>query len=156
MRLRQTQSRPQPNIMDTNPFRNQTQDMNSYPNQTQGINSYPNQTQDMNSYLNKMLPPPPYDERSNNYPSEKSNNFRSQPSGHHRSSTRNPPMMQSRINLPGSTPREFKILLLGGTGTGKSTIINTITNYFLGGTPNNLKIVIPTKYHKVTEKGTIL
>ncbi|CAG8553431.1 7482_t:CDS:2 [Acaulospora morrowiae] len=145
MRSKKTQSQSQLNVTDTNPFRNKIQDMNSYSDKSQV----------MNSYLNKSLPPPPYDERSNNYPSEKSNNFHSRSPGHPRSSTRNPPMMQNWINLPDQTPRDFKILLLGGTGTGKSTIINTITNYFLRGTPDNPNIVIPTKYHKVTEEGFI-
>ncbi|CAG8671244.1 10121_t:CDS:2, partial [Racocetra fulgida] len=48
-------------------------------------------------------------------------------------------------------PGVYKILLLGGTGTGKSTIINMVTNYFLGGTLDQPKVVIPTKYYKVTE-----
>ncbi|CAG8613047.1 4175_t:CDS:2, partial [Gigaspora margarita] len=58
---------------------------------------------------------------------------------------------KSRPNLRNQKSGVFKILLLGGTGTGKSTIINTVTNYFLGGTLDNPKIVIPTKYYHVTE-----
>ncbi|CAG8824832.1 8389_t:CDS:2, partial [Dentiscutata erythropus] len=58
---------------------------------------------------------------------------------------------KSNANLRNREPGIFKILLLGGTGTGKSTIINTVTNYFKGGTLDNPKIVIPTKYFDVTE-----
>ncbi|CAG8432702.1 5684_t:CDS:10 [Diversispora eburnea] len=59
---------------------------------------------------------------------------------------------RTKFNPSGKAPREFRILLLGGTGTGKSTIINTVTNYFLSGTLDEPKIVIPSKYYKVTEK----
>ncbi|RIB17851.1 hypothetical protein C2G38_2186207 [Gigaspora rosea] len=58
---------------------------------------------------------------------------------------------KSRPNLRNQKSGVFKILLLGGTGTGKSTIINTVTNYFLGGTLDKPKIVIPTKFYRVTE-----
>ncbi|CAG8659117.1 14006_t:CDS:2, partial [Racocetra persica] len=50
--------------------------------------------------------------------------------------------------------KEAKILLLGMTGAGKSTFINRLTNHFKGGSPQNLKIAIPTKYLKVTENET--
>ena len=47
---------------------------------------------------------------------------------------------------------EHKMLLFGETGCGKSTFINTVTNYFKGGNINNLHVSIPTKYLKQTEK----
>ncbi|EGC37346.1 hypothetical protein DICPUDRAFT_150025 [Dictyostelium purpureum] len=47
----------------------------------------------------------------------------------------------------------FSILVIGETGCGKSTLINTITNYFLGGKiPDDIKVAIKTKFLKATEK----
>lgn len=53
---------------------------------------------------------------------------------------------------PISTKKMYNILLFGETGSGKSTLINYFTNFFLGGSLENLKVAIPTKHHKATEK----
>lgn len=48
---------------------------------------------------------------------------------------------------------KFNILLFGETGSGKSTLINYLTNYFLGGSLQKLRIAIPNKHHpNPTEK----
>jgi hypothetical protein len=44
-----------------------------------------------------------------------------------------------------------KVIVIGGTGSGKSTFINTLTNYFRGGTLDDMKVVIPTATHASTE-----
>ncbi|CAF0766564.1 unnamed protein product [Adineta ricciae] len=42
-----------------------------------------------------------------------------------------------------------KVLVIGETGSGKSTFINYLTNYFRGGSLQNIKVAIPSKYRTV-------
>ena len=46
-----------------------------------------------------------------------------------------------------------KVLVIGETGSGKSTFINYLTNYFRGGSLQNVKVAIPSKYRPtITEQ----
>ncbi|CAF2505528.1 unnamed protein product [Rotaria sp. Silwood2] len=46
-----------------------------------------------------------------------------------------------------------KVLVIGETGSGKSTFINYLTNYFRGGSLQNIKVAIPSKFHPtITEQ----
>jgi len=43
------------------------------------------------------------------------------------------------------------VLIMGETGAGKSTFINTLTNYFLKGSLEQLRVAIPTRHFQATE-----
>ena len=65
-----------------------------------------------------------------------------------------------KLSMPADDARPlnkpYKALVLGQTGSGKSTLLNMICNYFRGGTLQNLKILIPTKFYlKPTEKDSV-
>ncbi|CAF3940745.1 unnamed protein product, partial [Rotaria sp. Silwood1] len=53
------------------------------------------------------------------------------------------PVEHVRLN----TDKIAKVLVIGETGSGKSTVINYLTNYFNEGDLNNLRVAIPSQYH---------
>jgi polynucleotide 5'-kinase involved in rRNA processing len=51
------------------------------------------------------------------------------------------------INSPaaGDDSKPIKLLIIGDTGSGKSTLVNTLANYFLGG-PQHPVVAVRTEY----------
>ncbi|XP_021703493.1 uncharacterized protein LOC110677112 [Aedes aegypti] len=47
--------------------------------------------------------------------------------------------------------QEYNIIIIGETGSGKSTLINYLTNFFHGGNLNQLRLSIPSKHYEATE-----
>ena len=52
-------------------------------------------------------------------------------------------------HLSVDTTNIAKVLVIGETGSGKSTFINYLTNYFRNGSLQNIKVAIPSKYRSV-------
>ncbi|CAF1277166.1 unnamed protein product [Adineta steineri] len=52
-------------------------------------------------------------------------------------------------NITNNSSSEINVVIIGETGTGKSTFINYLTNLFHNGSLTNLKVAIPTRYLKV-------
>lgn len=71
---------------------------------------------------------------------------------HHHHSTDSQEATNPR-QLSLDTTNIAKVLVIGETGSGKSTFINYLTNYFRGGTLQNVKVAIPSKYRpNITEQ----
>jgi predicted GTPase len=69
-------------------------------------------------------------------------------SGNHEHTTTNNEHDNTRY-LALDTSNIAKVLVIGETGSGKSTFINYLTNYFRGGSLQNIKVAIPSKYRPV-------
>ena len=58
--------------------------------------------------------------------------------------------LEEQINM--NTVDMAKVLIIGETGSGKTTLINYLTNYFRGGTLDDIKVAVPTMHcPEVTE-----
>lgn len=57
--------------------------------------------------------------------------------------------MNNTRHLSLDTSNIAKVLVIGETGSGKSTFINYLTNYFRGGSLQNVKVAIPSKYRPI-------
>ena len=77
-------------------------------------------------------------------------------SGHSHAQHQSASTSQEQMNprqMSMDTSNIAKVLVIGETGSGKSTFINYLTNYFLGGTLQNIKVAIPSKYRpQITEQ----
>lgn len=78
---------------------------------------------------------------------------------HHPNSAPSPPSSPSMSStnedndnmrhLSLDTSNIAKVLVIGETGSGKSTFINYLTNYFRSGSLQNIKVAIPSKYRPI-------
>jgi GTP-binding protein EngB required for normal cell division len=51
--------------------------------------------------------------------------------------------------------KDVTLVVVGQTGSGKSTFINVVTNYFRGGTVEDLKVAVPNKEHPVVTEADL-
>lgn len=61
-----------------------------------------------------------------------------------------PPSRPRHLSVWDNKVGHKKIIILGGSGHGKSTFINSIHNFFLGASIDNVSAVIPTKFLKAS------
>ncbi|XP_021703492.1 uncharacterized protein LOC110677111 isoform X2 [Aedes aegypti] len=59
--------------------------------------------------------------------------------------------MDKSMSAENTPEGKYSILVIGETGTGKSTLINYLTNFFHGGKPGQLRLSIPSKHYNATE-----